>query len=49
MDKAVLLLDAGFTDVTTDLFPINAGPGMTWTMHPVFDRFVELMRDHKKS
>jgi class 3 adenylate cyclase/2-polyprenyl-3-methyl-5-hydroxy-6-metoxy-1,4-benzoquinol methylase len=36
------LADAGFTDVTTDLFAINAGPGMTWTMHPVFDRFVEL-------
>ena len=35
------MLDSGLTDVTSRMYPINAGPGITAVLAPMFDRFVK--------
>ena len=35
------MLDSGLTDVTSRIYPINAGPGITAVLAPMLDRFVK--------
>jgi len=35
------MLDAGLTDVTSQLYPVDAGPGVMGAFAPMFDRFVD--------